>query len=80
MSCSLRPSLLANGIDPATLKRGEKAGFNADSSSNDVKAWKEIWSAGQGIGAITSSSPAREYVDWLVEDYDRARNTLMTDD
>ena len=72
----LIPSLHANGLDPAKLQRREGGGINIDGGGDNAKAWKEIWSAGQGIGAVKSSSPAGEYIDWLAADYAAARQAM----
>ena len=69
----LRPSILENGLDLATLIRPEGKAINIDGGGDNAKAWKDIWSAGQGIGAIKRSEPAGDYIEWLVEDYARAR-------
>ena len=69
----LRPSLVEHGLDPDNLKRAEGKGINISGGGDNAKAWKEIWSAGQGIGAIKRSEPAGDYIDWLVEDYRKAR-------
>jgi nitronate monooxygenase len=69
----LRPSIEANGLDPAKLVRPEGSGVNIAGGGSNSRAWRDIWSAGQGIGAVKRSGPAREYVDWLTEDYLRAR-------
>jgi nitronate monooxygenase len=60
----LRPSLREHGLDPANLKRAEGKSINIDGGGDNAKAWKEIWSSGQGIGAVkracllyTSPSP-----------------------
>ncbi|OAO00763.1 2-nitropropane dioxygenase [Sphingomonadales bacterium EhC05] len=72
----LKPSLLQHGVDPANLARSEGKGINIDGGGDNAKAWKEIWSAGQGIGAVKRSEPAGEYIDWLVKDYAQARNRM----
>lgn len=72
----LRPSILANGLDPKTLVRAEGAGVNISGGGSNSKAWRDIWSAGQGIGAIKTSGPAKDYIDWLAADYARARSAL----
>ncbi|MDB6082233.1 MAG: 2-nitropropane dioxygenase, partial [Gammaproteobacteria bacterium] len=72
----LRPSIEANGLDPAKLSRPEGSGVNIAGGGSDRRAWRDIWSAGQGIGAIKHSGPARDYIDWLVDDYARARAAL----
>ncbi|HEY3786151.1 MAG TPA: nitronate monooxygenase family protein [Steroidobacteraceae bacterium] len=72
----LRPSIEANGLDPARLTRAEGSGVNIAGGGSDRRAWRDIWSAGQGIGAIKRSGPAKDYIDWLVGDYTRARAAL----
>lgn len=71
----LVPSLLQNGLDPKTLKRRE-GGINIDGGGDNAKAWKEIWSAGQGIGAVKRSEPAAAYIDRLAADYAAARTAM----
>jgi nitronate monooxygenase len=72
----LLPSILANGLDPKTLLRADGAGVNISGGGSNSKAWRDIWSAGQGIGAIKRTEPAGEYIDWLVADYARARTAM----
>ncbi len=69
----LIPSLVAHGLDPAKLKRREGSAINVDGGGDNAKAWKDIWSAGQGIGAVTSSGPAGAWIDGLAVDYHQAR-------
>jgi nitronate monooxygenase len=72
----LLPSILANGLDPKALLRTDGAGVNISGGGSNSKAWRDIWSAGQGIGAIKSAGPAGDYIDWLVADYARARRAM----
>jgi nitronate monooxygenase len=72
----LRPSILANGLDPRNLVRAEGSGVNISGGGSNGKAWRDIWSAGQGIGAVKSSGPAKDYIDWLASDYARARSAM----
>jgi nitronate monooxygenase len=72
----LRPSILANGLDPKTLVRPHGIGVNVSGGGSNKKAWRDIWSAGQGIGAVKSSGPAGDYIDWLAADYARARSAM----
>jgi nitronate monooxygenase len=69
----LIPSLREHGLDPANLKRADGKGINIDGGGDNAKAWKEIWSAGQGIGAVKKSESAMDYIDWLARDYATAR-------
>jgi len=75
----LRPSLLAHGLDPAQLSRAEGKAINIDGGGDNAKAWKEIWSAGQGIGAVKESGAASVYIDRLVAEYETARLDLGLD-
>ena len=72
----LRPSLLANGLDPNNLKRPEGAGVNISGGGANVKTWRDIWSAGQGIGAIKQIEGAADYIDRLAADYARVRRAM----
>jgi nitronate monooxygenase len=72
----LLPSILANGLDPKALLRSDGTGVNISGGGSNSKAWRDIWSAGQGIGAIKSAGPAGDYIDWLVADYARARRAM----
>lgn len=72
----LRPSLIEHGLDPDNLVRRTGGAINIDGGGDNAKAWKEIWSAGQGIGAVKRSEPAGDYIDRLVADYTAARRTM----
>jgi nitronate monooxygenase len=72
----LLPSVVANGLDPASLWRAERGAVNISGGGSDRKAWRDIWSAGQGIGAVKRVEPAAEFISWLADDYERARHTL----
>ena len=72
----LRPSIEANGLDPNKLVRDVEAAISIAGGGSNAKAWRDIWSAGQGIGAIKRSGPAAEYIDWLAQDYASARNVF----
>jgi nitronate monooxygenase len=72
----LRPSILANGLDPAKLVRDRSAAIDIKDGGANAKAWRDIWSAGQGIGAITRSEPAAAYIARLVEEYQAARRQI----
>jgi nitronate monooxygenase len=72
----LRPSIIEHGLDPAKLMLPEGAEINIDGGGANAKAWKEIWSAGQGIGAVKQAEPAKAYIDRLAEEYAAAR-TIM---
>lgn len=73
----LKPSLVENGLDPDNLIPVTSGGaININNGGANSKAWRDIWSAGQGIGAIKSAGPAREWLDWLADDYAAARRGM----
>lgn len=63
----LMPSLTRAGIDLMTTKTAE-IDFSGDMAA-ETKAWKHIWSAGQGVGQIKSLYTAAELVDELEVGY-----------
>jgi len=68
----LGPSILAAGLDPAALPGATKESMNFSEAGQDLKgkkAWKDIWSAGQGIGGITAVAGVRDSVDQLACEY-----------
>lgn len=50
----LKPSIRAAGHDPDTLGEADpsKMNFGASGSGGDKKVWRDVWGAGQGIGAV----------------------------
>jgi len=74
----LRASIVAAGMDPDNLPEGDKSQLNFGSGGNmDAKAWKDIWGAGQGIGAIDAVEPVAARVDRLAAQYQDARDELL---
>jgi len=73
----LLPSLRDHGLDPKAMVRPAGAGVDISGGGSNSKAWRDIWSAGQGIGAVKASGPARDYIDGLTADYARARAAMM---
>jgi nitronate monooxygenase len=72
----LKPSVRAAGLDPDNLPAGEKGKMSFASDRERPKVWRDIWSAGQGLGAIADASPAAEIVERLRREYDEARGSI----
>jgi len=72
----LKPSIRAQGMDPDNLPESDPSKMSFASGSSKPKSWKEIWGAGQGIGAIKEVSGAAELVDRLDREYFAARARL----
>jgi len=68
----LRPSIVAAGLDPDNL--AAKGKMDLTGSQTKIKAWKDIWSAGQGVGTVHKVEPISRIVDRMVEEYSAARN------
>jgi nitronate monooxygenase len=64
----LRPSIVAAGLDPENLKHDGKIDLGTELSAG--KAWKDIWSAGQGVAGIRDIPAAGELCARLVREYD----------
>lgn len=63
----LRPSVIKAGLDPETMKHEGPIDLGLELSAS--KAWKDIWSAGQGVGAIRDVPPAGELCARLIREY-----------
>lgn len=63
----LKPSLRRAGLDPDRMP--EKPERNYDSSQAGAKRWKDVWSAGQGVGAVRSIEPVGAVVDRLAREF-----------
>jgi nitronate monooxygenase len=72
----LKPSIAAQGLDPDNLPTSDPSAMNFASGSSKPKSWKEIWGAGQGIGAVKQIVPAAQLIDRLAAEYAAARARL----
>ncbi len=75
----LKASIRAAGLDPDHLGDTPPAGmdFGTDETSGEgKKAWRDIWSAGQGVGAIKQIVTTRMLVERLRGEYVAARKAL----
>ena len=60
----LDPSIAAAGLVPDNLPVADKSKMNFGSGGNmKVKAWRDIWGSGQGIGQIVDAPPVAELVE-----------------
>ena len=72
----LKPSIKAQGMDPENLPESDPSKMDFSSGSSKPKSWKEIWGAGQGVGAVKEVLSAGALVDRLAEEYGAARARL----
>src|SRR5205823_11940356 len=76
----LKASLRAVGLDPKNLP-AKPGGYHAKVARDgagdthleeEVKAWKHVWSAGQGVGSIGDAPAVADLVRRLIEEYEAA--------
>ena len=70
----LKPSIRAAGFDPDHLPPP-----HALDMSNEAKAWKTIWSAGQGVGSIDDCPTTAALCAAMIADYKAAYNKAASD-
>jgi len=68
----LRASLEANDFDVAELMNRGMGGGKLKDLGDEAKAWKTIWSAGQGVGAISDAPSTAELCARLAGEFDDA--------
>ena len=64
----LKDSIINNNLDPDNLDTN-KDGFNVSASQDKIKAWKDIWSAGQGVGLIKNIESVESIVKKLESEF-----------
>ena len=69
----LRASLKKMGVDPDDP--GSKHHVDLSSSQSQIKAWRDIWSAGHGVGAVQTTAPAADIISELAAEYEAVANT-----
>lgn len=82
----LKPSIVNAGLDPNNLVPktdidfGEELEVDADHKDGDKAggAWKQIWSAGQGVGAIQNIPTTAELVSTLIKEYQDAATSFSS--
>lgn len=73
----LRGSIEAAGMNPDALPESDPSAMDfGTGEGSDSKAWRDIWGAGQGVGAVTDTVSVRELVDRLRTEYAAAAGAL----
>ena len=65
----MRASIVAAGADPDNLQSNVKMNMSGD---GEAKAWKDVWSAGQGVGSIQDIPTTTELCGRLIAEYRQA--------
>lgn len=69
----LTPSLIENGIDPKSLPEHKL------DMADEAKAWKTVWSAGQGSGGVHDVVPVADLVARMQQEYRQASEQFARD-
>lgn len=73
----LKPSIIKAGLNPEQLVKKEKVNFDDMQKENNAKAWRDIWSAGHGVGAINHIEPAASIIQQLEKEYNEAIQRVL---
>lgn len=70
----LKPSIRKEGMDPDQLAKKENVDFDSMSKASELKAseskaWRDIWSAGHGVGAIKQIDTTAGIIKQLENEY-----------
>ena len=77
----LKGSIANAGFDPDDLPQGDKAAMDFGKRDKaEAKAWRDVWSAGQGVGNIDEILPAFDLVLRMEQEYNAARQKLAFPD
>ncbi|MFD1334317.1 NAD(P)H-dependent flavin oxidoreductase [Oceanobacillus iheyensis] len=69
----LIPSIVKSGLDPNKLPKKEKIDFS-ELGDPSIRAWKDIWGAGQGVAGTTKVQSIQQVVNELQQQYEQAKN------
>src|SRR5208282_3436431 len=69
----LRASVEKTGLDPDKLPEADKTKMNFGSGNTELKAWKDIWSAGQSVSGVHEVQTVEALVDRMLGEYEAAR-------
>ncbi len=73
----LKESVRNAGFDPDKLPEGDQETMDfGKRDENEAKAWRDIWSAGQGSGGVDAVLPAADLIRRLQQEYDEVRARL----
>ncbi len=73
----LKGSIVGAGLDPDNLAQSDPTKMNFGGEGSKAKAWKDIWGAGQGVGAVHEVLPTADLVARLKREYDEAKRGLL---
>lgn len=73
----LKGSVANAGYDPESLPDGDSAAMDfGKTEDNSAKAWRDIWSAGQGAGGVDDILPAGKLIRRMEQEYRATQSRL----
>lgn len=69
-------SIIKAGIDPNNLEKPKELEI-VHKVDEEAKAWKDIWSAGHGVGSIKEVLPIAKLVEKLSEEYEESVQQII---
>lgn len=73
----LRASVVKTGLDPDNLPAADKSKMNFGSGGGtELKAWRDIWSAGHGVSGIHDVASVSAIVEHMTREYQATRARL----
>ncbi|KQO79057.1 nitronate monooxygenase family protein [Rhizobium sp. Leaf262] len=73
----MKASIIAAGMDPDNLPVADPSKMDFGAATSGAKAWKDIWGAGQGVGAVKAVEPVSALVDRLAKEYEAAKTRIL---
>jgi nitronate monooxygenase len=74
----LKDSVTKAGFDAEHLPEGDLSTMDfGKRDANEVKAWRDIWSAGQGAGSVDEVLPTEKLIMRMQQEYEAARARLL---
>lgn len=68
----LKPSLRANGLDPDRMPEAPERSYDSNRAIG-ARRWKDVWAAGQGVGAVKAIEHVSDVVARLEQEWLAAR-------
>jgi nitronate monooxygenase len=68
----LRPSIIAAGLDPDALPERGGIDVAADLAADRPRRWRDIWSAGHSVSAVSDILPVAALVQSIAAEYEAA--------
>lgn len=73
----MKASIISAGMDPDNLPVADPSKMDFGAATSGAKAWKDIWGAGQGVGAVKAVEPVSALVDRLASEYAAAKARIL---